>query len=211
MHGVSKAGSVPDTLEIVHHDEPAAFAPGDVAKVTIELDVVGDAADDLYDMYRAAFIPLRSRAAVEHLLPRAEFDSLLRAPTVNKIIAWDHLDRAIGMTTLTTDLTTEHMVSEPFYAERFPEEYARGDLYYLGFLLVRPDAQRGGVLAELIKTLVSYVGSAGGVVAFDVCRFNDEIFKFAQICALLARRIRPASIEAIDVQTYYALSFPPAN
>jgi GNAT superfamily N-acetyltransferase len=199
--------TVLDTLELVY--APTAYAPTDVARVTVEVTVTGDTADDLYDMYRAAFVPLHSRAALGHLLPRDKFDEGLLAPTINKIIAWDHKDRAIGMTTLTSDLTTEH-ISEYFYAERFPEEYARGELFYLGYLLVRPDAQRGGVLAHLVKTVVSYISAAGGVVAFDVCKFNDDTFKFAQICALLARRIRPSSITAIDVQTYYAVSFPPA-
>jgi GNAT superfamily N-acetyltransferase len=189
---------------------PDSFEPGDVARVTVELAVTGEAADDLYEMYRAAFLPLHSRAAFGHLLPREEFDRELVAPTVNKIIAWDHMDRAIGMATLTTDLNTEP-VSEWFYADRFPEEYARNDLYYLGFLLVRPDAQRGGVLAAMVRTVVSHVGDAGGIVAFDVCKFNDDTFKFAEICALLARRIRPCSISTVDVQTFYAVSFPPAN
>jgi hypothetical protein len=201
------------TLTLVRSPEtlhPETFQPGDVARVTIESTVTGLDADDLYDMYRAAFLPLHSRAAFGHLLPRSEFDSELTAPTVSKIIAWDHKDRAIGMATLTTDLTTEP-VSEWFYADRFPEEYARHELFYLGFLLVRPDAQRGGVLAALVRTVVSQVSEAGGVVAFDVCKFNDDTFKFAEVCALLARRIRPCSIATVDVQTFYAVSFPPAS
>jgi GNAT superfamily N-acetyltransferase len=111
---------------------------------------------------------------------------------------------------LTTDLSTED-VSEVFYAERFPEEYARGELFYLGFLLVRPDAQRGGVLVELMKALVAQMSDRGGVVAFDVCRFNDETFRFAQTCATLVRRMRPSSIQTVDVQTYYAVSLPPIS
>jgi hypothetical protein len=58
---------------------------------------------------------------------------------------------------------------------------------------------------------VAHVSAAGGVVAFDVCKFNDDTFKFAQICAVLARRIRPSAIATIDVQTYYAVSFPAVN
>ncbi|MEP7053848.1 MAG: hypothetical protein ABI912_01200 [Actinomycetota bacterium] len=200
--------ALPDTLTVVR--PPPSFEPSDVARVSVEFLVVGDSADDLFEMYRAAFVPLHSRAALGHLLPRSEFDTVLRAPTVSKIIAWDHKDRAIGMATLTTDLTTEH-ISELFFADRFPEEYARNELFYLGFLLVRPDAQRGGVLAAMVKSVVSHVSALGGVVAFDVCKFNDDTFKFAQSCALLARRIRASSMATVDVQTYYAVRFPPAS
>lgn len=205
MNAVS---STQTNLRIVPSALPA-FVPGDVSHVSVEQIVGGQTADDLYEMYRAAFIPLHSRAAFGHLLPRAEFNASLQAPTVNKLIAWDHKGRPVGMTTLTTDLSTEP-VSEWFYAERYPTEYARGDLFYLGFLLVRPDAQRGGVLVELLKTVATHVSAAGGVVAFDVCGFNDETFKFAQVCAMIAGRIRPSSIEKIDVQSFYAVSFPAA-
>jgi GNAT superfamily N-acetyltransferase len=198
-----------DKLEVVH-ESPSDSTPCDVARVTIETYVEGLAADDLYDMYCASFVPLHSRTALGHLLTRHKFDEVLQAPTVEKIIALDHKDRAVGLATLTTDLSTD-ILSEVFYAERFPEQYARGDLYYLGFLLVRPDARRGGVFAELVKSVVSHVGDQGGVVAFDVCRFNDETFKFAQVCALLARRIRPSSTETLDVQSFYAVTFPPVS
>lgn len=210
VDGADQSDTATDRLEVVHDGRPEIFVPGDVARSSVHQHVDGLAADDIYDMYLAAFVPLHSRAALGHLLTRRKFDETLTAPTINKIIAWDHKDRAIGMATLTTDLSTE-AISEVFYAERFPEQYASGDLFYLGFLLVRPDAQRGGVLAELVQSCISHVSDRGGVIAFDVCRFNDETFKFAQICALMARRVRPSSIETIDVQTYYAVTFPPAN
>jgi hypothetical protein len=203
-------GTARDILEVIPEQPAADLGPNEVARISVELSVGGDAADRLYDIYAAAFVPLATRAAIDHTLPRHEFQELLDARNVYKVVGWDHCDRPVGLVTFTDDLTTDHIVSEPFYAERFPEEYSTGRLFYLGFLLVRPDAQRGAVLTQLCNVVMTYVSEDGGIIAFDVCKFNDETFKLAQICGLIAKRNRRgASIETVDVHSFYAITFPP--
>jgi hypothetical protein len=199
----------PDVLQVIPNQPRLAFAPAEVARISVEVSVAGAAADDLYEIYKAAFVPLATRAAIDHTLPRHEFQQLLDAPTVYKVVGWDHSDRPVGLVTFTADLATDHIVSESFYAERYPEEYASGRLFYLGFLLVRPDAQRGAVLPQLCNVVMSHVSDQGGIIAFDVCRFNDETFKLSQVCAMIAKRNRRgASIETVDVHSFYAITFP---
>jgi hypothetical protein len=201
-----------DILEVVPAQAAAEFEPNEVARITVELSVDGAAADQLYDIYTAAFVPLATRAAIDHTLPRHEFQKLLDEPTVYKVVGWDSSDRPVGLVTFTDHLETDHIVSEPFYAERFPEEYASGRLFYLGFLLVRPDAQRGTVLTQLCNVVMSHVSEEGGIIAFDVCKFNDETFKLAQICSLIAKRNRRgAFMETVDVHSFYAITFPPVE
>ena len=181
----------------------------EVAKVTVQADMDVRTLDALYGMYVAAFDVLHARAAVQHIMPRSTFDDDMHAPGINKIIAWDCNGNALGLATLTSDLSTDHLVSEKFYAGRFPEAHGRQQLWYLGYLLIRPDAQRSGVLARLVRTVVSHVDAAGGVVAFDVCKYNDDTYDFARILGVMARRLRSSSIETVDVQSFYAVSFPP--
>ncbi len=205
-------GVARDILEVIPEQQATDFGPNDVARISVELSVKRDAADQLYDIYQAAFVPLATRAAIDHTLPRHDFQELLDEPTVYKVIGWDHSDRPVGLVTFTDHLETDHIVSEPFYAERFPAEYATGRLFYLGFLLVRPNAQRGAVLTQLCNVVMSHVSEEGGIIAFDVCKFNDETFKLAQICALIAKRNRRgASIETVDVHSFYAITFPPVE
>lgn len=210
MIAAAVASVVPDILEVVRSAE-AEPDPTEVARITVQTDVDASTVDDLYQMYVAAFQILTNRAAVQHVLPRETFEADMHAPSINKIIAWDGAGQALGLATLTTDLASDHLISEAFYAERFPQAHAHQQLWYQGYLLVRPDAQRGGVLARLVRTIVSHVSAAGGVVAFDVCRFNDDTYKYAQVLGLMARRLRPSTIETVDVQSFYAVTFPPGE
>lgn len=208
---VTTTASAQPALRVVHQPDlpvqPKRTAPVHATSLSVETSVTGESAAALYRIYVAAFLPLWEKAALDHLLSEAEFAAVLTDPTIMKIVAWDDVDAPMGLATLSTNLGTEH-ISSAFYANRFADEIARGQLFYLGFLLVRPDAQRGGVFADLVEVIVQQVSSAGGVVAFDICKYNDETFRFARMCALMAGRIRPAELEVLDVQTYYAVAFP---
>lgn len=204
----STAASV-DLLRVHPHRDSLSLvpAPPPVDAVTIERTITPALHDPLYAIYLAAFTPLAGRAAMCHVLTMESFVALLVDPAVMKVVAWDTDGAPAGLATLTTDLSTE-MIGAEFYTRRFAEAHAAGALYYLGFLLVRPDAQRSGVLQRLIRGIVDQVSTAGGVVAFDVCGYNDDTFQFAKVASTLAARIRPAVLEKVDVQTYYAVSFP---
>jgi hypothetical protein len=60
----------------------------------------------------------------------------------------------------------------------------------------------------LVGQLTADLEAEGGVVAFDVCGYNDETFAFARLCRLVAARTRPAVLTTLDVQTYYAIEVP---
>jgi hypothetical protein len=197
-------------LEVIQHPDTLRLVPSspDVSCVRVEW-VIADAElqDALYGMYADAFTPFAERAAMCHLLTEDAFGALLANPRVMKIVAWDNTGAPIGLTTLTTDLSTEQIAAE-FYTRRYPAAHAAGELYYIGFLLVRADAQRSGVLPRLLRALVEQVSTDGGVIAFDVCGYNDETMQYAKMASALAAQIRPSTLEQIDVQTYYAVSFP---
>jgi GNAT superfamily N-acetyltransferase len=209
MQVITNTAESTDLLEVHPHRDSLSLVPSPppADAVTVERKITAALHDALYDIYVAAFTPLAARAALCHVLTRESFVALLVDPGVLKVVAWDTDGVPAGLATLTTDLSTE-LVGAEFYTRRFPEAHAADGLYYLGFLLVRPDAQRSGILQRLIRGVVDQVSAAGGVVAFDVCGYNDDTFQFAKVASALAARIRPAVLEKIDVQTYYAVSFP---
>ena len=114
----------------------------------------------------------------------------------------------VAVLTLTTELSTEN-ISSAFFQGRYPEHHAAGRLHYLGFLVVRPEAQARGLIMMLVARVTGDLEDAGGVVAFDVCGYNDETFAFARLCRLVSSRTRPTDLVTLDVQTYYAMEVPP--
>jgi len=209
LRTVTRTTTSADLLEVRPHRDALTLVPSPRTPggVTVEHEITAALHDALYAIYVAAFTPLAAQAAMCHVLTKESFVALLMDHGVMKIVAWDDDGVPAGLATLTTDLSTE-IIGEEFYIRRFPDAHAAGALHYLGFLLVRPDAQRSGVLQRLIRGVVEQVSAAGGVIAFDVCGYNDETFQFAKTASALAARIRPSTLEKIDVQTYYAVSFP---
>ena len=73
------------------------------------------------------------------MLTRDEFFDHLADPRVDKYVAWQSASEPVGITTLTKHLDALPWISAEYYAARYPEEWSRNAVYYLGFTLCRPD------------------------------------------------------------------------
>lgn len=181
--------------------------PGELT-VTLETRLLGADADAAWETYRDSLTPLAGVAAMKQMLPEAELRAAVADPAIRKYVGRDETGQVVAILTLTTELSTEN-ISKAFYQDRYPEQYAAGRLHYLGFLVVRPEAQARGLIMVLVRTMAEDLAREGGVVAFDVCGYNDETFAFARLCRLVGARTRPTDLVTLDVQTYYALEVPP--
>jgi hypothetical protein len=175
--------------------------------VTAEATLTGADADAAWETYRDSLAPLAGVAAMKQMLSEAELRVVVADPRVKKYVGRDEAGTVVAILTLTTQLSTEN-ISKTFYSERYPEHYAAGRLHYLGFLVVRPEAQARGLIMVLVRHMAEDLAAEGGVVAFDVCGYNDETFAFARLCRLVGARTRPTDLVTLDVQTYYALEVP---
>jgi GNAT superfamily N-acetyltransferase len=171
--------------------------------LTIESYLAGPIVDRLYDVYAKAFRPLATTAAARHLLDAAEFAAEMADPRIDKYIVWDDEGRPIGMTTFTTDMTAVPWISAQYYTARYPEHAAAGKLYYLGYTLVAPEREQEGVAGRILAKLARRLIDEGAVCGFDVSGHNDDT---RHIIARLASST-PATVQPVDVQTYYAADF----
>jgi hypothetical protein len=178
--------------------------------VSVEHVVTGRDAEAAWVTYRDSLAPLAGVAAMKQQLPEAELKAALADPRIRKYVGRDGSGSVVAVLTVTRELGTEN-ISRAFYEERYPEHFAAGRLLYLGFLVVQPEAQARGLIMLLVGRLTADLEAEGGVVAFDVCGYNDETFAFARLCRLVAARTRPAILTTLDVQTYYAIEVPPAG
>jgi GNAT superfamily N-acetyltransferase len=175
--------------------------------VSLERTLAGSDADAAWQTYRDSLAPLSGVAAMKQMLAEDELRAVAADPRIKKYVGRDEAGEVVGVLTLTTELSTEN-VSKAFYQQRYPDHYAAGRLHYLGFLVVRPSAQARGLMMMLVRHMAEDLAREGGVVAFDVCGYNDEHYAFARLCRLVGARTRPTDLVTLDVQTYYALEVP---
>jgi pyruvoyl-dependent arginine decarboxylase len=186
--------------------EDAAKAPGRAdatPRITIakELDYV--TARRYYQLYCDTFGELDTFAVARQLLTESEFLAEMLDPRVNKYLAWDDEGRVIGMTTLTTDLSTVPWINPNYFAHHYPEQHARECVFYLGFTLVHPDYRGARIFQAMAELIAQRVLSVSGVVAWDLCLVNDER-GLGGTGGKVLRKIAHVTIDAIDRQTYYA-------
>ncbi len=173
-------------------------------KISIERVLTDEATQALYPTYALAFKPLLTEAAARHMLSAEEFAKEMNDPRIEKYLVRDDHDQAIGLTTLTTDLSVIDWINEHFYASRYPEAVARNALFYLGYTLVDPDHRRSNALLLMASEVNRRVARVSGVVAFDICRHN-----VTHGVGRLTARIFSSSdrIDTLDTQTYYAADY----
>jgi hypothetical protein len=174
-------------------------------RLTVERAI--DTADvpAFYAMYTVAFAPMRTRAAARHMLTEAEFAEEMADKRIEKYVVWADDGEPLALTTFTDDLTAVAWVSPQFYADRYPEHAARNAVFYLGYTLVRPDRPAHRAARLMLDEIVRRLTEARAVCAFDVATYNDRraVGRFAA----LLRRERAATLEAVDTQTYYGITF----
>ena len=81
---------------------------------------------------------------------------------------------------MTNDLEAVTWVSPDFFAARYPEHAARGAIYYLGMALVAPQRGQFRLLERVVRQLAAACVAGHGVLAYDVCAFNDSTVSFGR-------------------------------
>jgi hypothetical protein len=171
--------------------------------------VNGAEAEACWNFYDRAFEELRVKAAQRHALTRDEFDDVMVDGRVDKIIV-NHrrTGRPCGMATFTNDLKAVPLISPEYYQARWPQWYAEQKIYYVGFLAVDPDHHGTGVLAQLMNAMCSIVPEQGGMIAADICSFNEDSLRLPEVFARLCGTFRPQpALNRLDAQTYWSYEF----
>jgi hypothetical protein len=179
-------------------------------RVTVATTLPAEHAAVFYPLYLDAFAPLRATAAARHVLSDEEFGQEMADTRVLKYIAWNEAGIPIGLSTFTQDLDSVPWVSAEFYQARYPEHAARGAIFYLGFTLVDPAHQRSGALVAMLAEMGKTAIAEHAVVGYDICNYNLDTMDFANAVARVMRTMSPVTVDVLDTQTYYAMTFPKA-
>lgn len=178
----------------------------DNLEVTIEAAVDDVHAEEFYQLYLAAFGPMRTRAAARQVLHRDEFMADMTDSRVHKYVGW-HEGRPITLATMTHHLETVPWISPDFYRARFPEHAARNAIFYLGFILAHPSSQVHQALEQMVEVGVRRLVEAHAVCAFDVCAYNDITRSFTARMTQMLHRHSEVRVMRLDNQQYYGAVF----
>ena len=176
-------------------------------KVTIETDVDQHTSEAFYALYREAFGELETRAVARQLLHRDEFMEEMHDPRVHKYVAWSDDGTAIGLSTLTNQLATVPWISPAYFEHHYPEHFARGAVFYIGFTLVQRAQRMSHVFQAMIARMGDVLAEAQAVVGWDICAHNDDSFAFGEHAARVLSRTGEVTVRPIDRQTYYLGTF----
>lgn len=189
------------TSAAVANPPAAAGAPARVERLTAVSDVL---AEQFLAVYRAAFAPLDTLSAARQSLTDDEFREEMRDPRVTKIVAFDEHGEAGSMAFVATDLSVVPWISVPYYAHRFPEQYARGAVFYVNAAVVRPDRQGGPWTRAVLEDLYRFVAENRAVMAFDCCGYNVDTVRLVEATERVARAVAHVETVELDQQRYYA-------
>ncbi len=173
-------------------------------RVTIETVVDDETAERFLALYRASFEPLEAVAAARQSHTDDEFRDEMREPSVLKFIGWDRRERPVAMVVIHTDLDTVPWASPAFWRRRYPEQAARGAIFYFGALLVSPDVRGGPWAHRMLSETVRYTARNHAVAAFDCCQHNVEEVQLPRMIADVANALSYVDTERVDEQVYYA-------
>lgn len=156
-----------------------------------------------WSLYDVAFGPLRTASPCRQALTEQEFHEEMQDERIVKLVVWDG-DEAVAMALLATDLAAIPWISPDYFAARFPDQYARGAIYYLGAILTAPHRREAGNAQILGNEMVRYVAERDGVFAFDCASLNHPyMYQFGQHSCEGVIEYKP---EELDTQHYYSIT-----
>ena len=198
------------TLNEALSDEAAEEASAEPVHITVEAAIDDEHAETFYELYLAAFGPLRTRAAARQVLHRSEFFAEMTDARVWKYVAWADADTPVALTTITKSLETVPWISPEYFQARFPTYAERNAIYYLGFSLVHPENRYPRVLEQTFRLAMQRLVADRALCAYDLCAYNIEAGLDDRIQRLL-RRLGDLEVVPIDSQAYFFVRFDSAG
>lgn len=186
----------------------AAVAASPRATVTVETAVDLETAHRFWVLYQETFGDLAVKAVARQVLHYEEFMAEMLDPRVDKYLARDKHGEAVAMCTLTQHLETVPWISPAYFAHHYPEQTARGLVFYLGFILVAPEHRGERLFFSMIEDVTFTVASQGGVCAYDMCSYNTDVLGLADATEALLRGLGSFDVERIDTQSYFRAMVP---
>ncbi len=166
--------------------------------------------DSLWALYRRAYAPVAADSPTHEMLDRDEFDGQLLEQTNRVWVAWD--DRMpVAMTLVSTSVRATRWLSEEYFERHYPERHRAGQVHYVVWVVVDPDADPHGANLLLARQALAVEAKEGALLVFDVPETHepgsDGVGRAAELMLRMARLVGTVDLLPLTTQRYYALDF----
>ena len=175
--------------------------------ITHEVSIIGTQAEVLWEAYRTTFEPLAELAILQHLYSREEVLAELANPRIVKIVGWQ-AGEPVGLAMVTNSLEDVPQIAPAFLRSRYPDHAARDSIYVGILVMVAPGVRGRTLFARLSTELWQVPALAGGVLVFDICDFNREVFGAEKLAQRIADNFPRSAVQVLDRQTWYVAELP---
>lgn len=170
-----------------------------------------DRRDEVYAQYARVMEPLRTLAAMRHVLTREEFDILCLDPLITKYLAYadegePHGGRIVGMAVATNYLERVPLIEPEFYRNRYGNAAVDDRrVWYVPFVYVdRDEPGTRDAFPALVRAVAAPIRAARGVGCLDYCEHNiDEVPLFDVSTRIIRREHGPDVGEHIDDSQHF--------
>ncbi|MFB9178578.1 hypothetical protein ACFFX1_10600 [Dactylosporangium sucinum] len=171
--------------------------------------LAGDEAGTAWQLYEQQFTVLNAHAVQRHLMKEAEFYYVCQDGNVEKWRLFDDHDQLVGLATYTNVLESMPLISPEYFAARYPEQYAAGQVWYCGFVCIANGADSTTFL-ELITRMYRQAAARGGVISLDFCGFNNDLAQLVKVALTRLAGGPDSGFQAVraDIQTYWVYVTP---
>jgi hypothetical protein len=167
--------------------------------------------EEAWSLYYTAFRELNAFAVQRHLMYRDEFDDVMRDRRVQKYLCLDDDENLCGLSTYTNDLDAVPLISPAYFQRRWPGLYADRRIWYCGFVAVHPQSRSATAFGDMVEAMYQVAAIQNGIIALDMCRFNDETRRLSRVIPLMLHRLAgKVRTERMDDQSYWLYEFPAA-
>jgi hypothetical protein len=181
----------------------------------LRIDVVArlpaELMDEAWRFYVDAFDELRTLAVQRHVYFRHEFETQMTDERVLKYVGIDG-DCIRALATLTNDLHAVPLISPEYFEQRWPELYAQGRIFYVGFTAVQSGVKGAGVFVGVLHRMSERILSAESIMVLDVCAHNEAVHGLPNVVKIATGRIAgTVRSRRLDSQSYWLYEFPAAS
>jgi len=166
---------------------------------------------DAWQLYLRAFGPRRRpEASSRPDLSREGFEALMDDQRVSKLVVIDQAtERAVGLATVSSDLSTAPVSVGRALRERWPALVADGRIWYVSLLLVDPEQLDSGTTTHLLGGIWARAAAGGGLAAVDTSGVSDASMNVPTALFQLAREFAPrTTLQHLDDPRFWAYEFP---
>lgn len=177
--------------------------------VTRHTNVVDSALrEKLWRLYRTTYLPTAEATVTHEMLDQDEFNEQISRDSNRVWVVWSD-SSPVAMTLVSTDVRATRWLSEIYFEKHFPDRYRAGQVHYIVWVVVDPQADAKGANVMLARQALTAEARDGALLVFDIPELHQPAEKggAAELLFRMAKLVGDVELLSLSTQRYFALDF----